>query len=59
MIAKKAPKVSRIRRLLEQENRDKVSRFPYIVPEKKLDWLFLDVSTKRWPTSTSGCFPTS
>jgi hypothetical protein len=39
---KKPRTYARIRSVLEQEDKDKVSRFLYIVPEEKLAWLLLD-----------------
>jgi hypothetical protein len=54
---KKPRTYARIRSLLEQEDRDKVSRFLYIVPEEKVAWLLLDCFYETTADIYVGLFP--
>jgi hypothetical protein len=54
---KKPRTYARIRSVLEQEDKDKVSRFLYIVPEEKLAWLLLDCFYETTAAIYIGLFP--
>ena len=54
---KKPRTYARIRSLLEQEDKDKVSRFLYIVPEEKLAWFLLDCFYETTADIYVGLFP--
>jgi hypothetical protein len=54
---KKPRTYARIRSLLEQEDKDKVRRFLYVVPEEKLAWLLLDCFYETTAAIYVGLFP--